>query len=75
MHVWTDEAAALGITHRDSSAPAVGARHQTALGRCHGDLELLPVQVKRSSHTDRHGHVANDVLTTGAYHLSTQNTR
>lgn len=60
-------------THRNCSTTAVGAGNQAALRSCHGNLELLPIQMQWSSHAHWYGHVANHILTAGAHNLENRN--
>lgn len=62
-------------THSDCSTTAVGAGNQASLCGCHGNLELFPIQMQRSSHTYWYRHVANHILTAGAHHLENRNNR
>lgn len=60
-------------THSNCSTTAVGTGNQAALCGCQGNLELLPIQVQRSSHAHRYGHVANHILTAGPHDLEYRN--
>ncbi len=51
----------------ERATAAVGARYQAALGRRHRDVNGPTVEVERTDHADRDGHVTDDVLATGTH--------
>lgn len=56
-------------TYTYCSAASIRAGHKTTFCCCHRHLVFFPIQAQRSRHSNRDGHVSNNILTTSSHHL------
>lgn len=56
-------------TYAYCSAASVSAGHKATFRGCHWNLKFFSIQAQRSCHSNRDGHIANNILTTSSHHL------
>lgn len=56
-------------TYAYCSAASVSAGHKTAFCCCHWNLKFFSIQAQRSCHSNRDGHISNNILTASSHHL------
>lgn len=56
-------------TYTNCSAASIGAGHEATFCCCHWNLKFFSIQAQGSCHSNRDGHISNNILTASAHYL------